>query len=36
MEKVKKFLKNYYKDTNEDAIVMWKYFENYENYEETI
>ena len=27
------FRKNYYKDTNEDAIVMWKYFENYENYE---
>ena len=25
--------KNYYKDTNEDAIIMWKYFENYENYE---
>ena len=30
------FRKNYYTDTNEDAIVMWKYFENYENYEETI
>lgn len=27
------FRKNYYKDTNEDAIIMWKYFENYENYE---
>jgi len=24
------FRKNYYKDTNEDAIVMWKYFENIE------
>lgn len=28
------FRKNYYKDTNEDAIIMWKYFENYENYDE--
>lgn len=27
------FRKNYYKDTNEDAIIMWKYFENYENYD---
>lgn len=26
------FRKNYYKDTNEDAIIMWKYFENYEDY----
>lgn len=25
------FRKNYYKDTNEDAIVMWKYFENSED-----
>ena len=23
------FRKNYYKDTNEDAIVMWKYFESF-------
>lgn len=28
------FRKNYYKDTNEDAVIMWKYFENYENYSE--
>lgn len=27
------FRKNYYKDTNEDAIIMWKYFENYEDYD---
>lgn len=27
------FRKNYYKDTNEDAIIMWKYFENYEEYD---
>ncbi|HCT65355.1 MAG TPA: ribosomal-protein-alanine N-acetyltransferase [Lachnospiraceae bacterium] len=26
------FRKNYYKDTNEDAVIMWKYFENYEGY----
>lgn len=30
------FRKNYYKDTNEDAVVMWKYFENYENYDKTL
>ena len=30
------FRKNYYKDTNEDAVIMWKYFENYENYADTI
>ncbi|MGL4789834.1 MAG: ribosomal protein S18-alanine N-acetyltransferase [Anaerotignaceae bacterium] len=28
------FRKNYYKDTNEDAVIMWKYFEFYENYSE--
>ena len=28
--------KNYYPDTKEDAIIMWKYFPFYENYEETI
>ena len=27
------FRKNYYKDTNEDAVIMWKYFENYEEFE---
>ena len=27
------FRKNYYKDTNEDAVIMWKYFENYEDFE---
>lgn len=27
---------NYYKDTNEDAIVMWKYFENYEDFDKTL
>jgi len=26
------FRKNYYKDTNEDAVIMWKYFENYEDH----
>ena len=30
------FRKNYYKDTNEDAVIMWKYFENYENYADTL
>ena len=30
------FRKNYYKDTNEDAVVMWKYFENYEDYDKTL
>lgn len=30
------FRKNYYKDTNEDAIVMWKYFENYEDFDKTL
>ena len=29
------FRKNYYKDTNEDAVIMWKYFEFYEDYEKT-
>ena len=28
--------KNYYPDTKEDAIIMWKYFPFYENYEETM
>lgn len=27
------FRKRYYDDTGEDAIIMWKYFENYENFE---
>lgn len=26
--------KNYYPDTKEDAVIMWKYFPFYENYEE--
>ncbi len=30
------FRKKYYQDTKEDAIIMWKYFPNYENYEQTI
>jgi ribosomal-protein-alanine N-acetyltransferase len=25
------FRKNYYKDTNEDAVIMWKYFTEFEN-----
>lgn len=25
--------KKYYSDTGEDAVIMWKYFENYENYD---
>lgn len=29
------FRKKYYTDTNEDAVIMWKYFSNYENYSET-
>lgn len=28
--------KNYYADTKEDAVIMWKYFPFYENYEETL
>lgn len=27
--------KNYYPDTHEDAVIMWKYYPFYENYEET-
>lgn len=27
------FRKKYYQDTGEDAVIMWKYFEIYENYE---
>lgn len=27
------FRKNYYQDTKEDAVIMWKYFPNYENYQ---
>ncbi len=30
------FRKNYYADTHEDAVIMWKYFPTYEHYEETI
>ena len=30
------FRKNYYPDTHEDALIMWKYFPFYENYEETL
>lgn len=30
------FRKKYYSDTNEDAIIMWKYFPRYENYSETL
>ncbi len=30
------FRKKYYTDTNEDAVIMWKYFPNYENYSETL
>ena len=26
--------KNYYSDTNEDAVIMWKYYPIYEDYEE--
>lgn len=25
------FRKNYYKDTNEDAVIMWKYFTEFDN-----
>ncbi len=28
--------KNYYIDTKEDAVIMWKYFPNYEGYEEVM
>lgn len=28
--------KNYYQDTKEDAIIMWKYFPFYEEYDEAI
>ena len=28
------FRKKYYQDTGEDAVIMWKYFEFYENYKE--
>lgn len=28
------FRKKYYQDTGEDAVIMWKYFEFYENYQE--
>lgn len=28
--------KNYYPDTKEDAIIMWKYFPFYEDYEKTL
>ena len=28
------FRKHYYQDTGEDAVIMWKYFENYENFQE--
>lgn len=28
--------KNYYIDTKEDAVIMWKYFPNYEKYEEVL
>ena len=28
------FRKKYYQDTGEDAVIMWKYFEIYENYEQ--
>ncbi len=28
------FRKKYYLDTKEDAVIMWKYFPNYENYEQ--
>ena len=28
------FRKKYYSDTGEDAIIMWKYFPNYEGYNE--
>ena len=27
--------KKYYVDTGEDAVIMWKYFENYQDYENT-
>lgn len=27
------FRKNYYQDTKEDAVIMWKYFEFYEDYD---
>ena len=30
------FRKKYYTDTNEDAVIMWKYFPNYENYSQTL
>lgn len=30
------FRKNYYADTHEDAIIMWKYFPNYEGYDKVM
>ncbi len=30
------FRKNYYSDTKEDAVIMWKYFPIYEDYESTL
>ena len=30
------FRKNYYADTKEDAVIMWKYFPIYEGYEDTL
>lgn len=30
------FRKKYYQDTKEDAIIMWKYFPNYENYAQIV
>lgn len=33
--KVEGIRKNYYIDTREDAVIMWKYYPFYENYEET-
>ena len=30
------FRKKYYTDTNEDAVIMWKYYPKYENYNETL
>ncbi len=30
------FRKRYYLDTNEDAVIMWKYFPIYEDYESTL
>ena len=34
MDLSQKVLENMDQDTGEDAVIMWKYFEFYENYKE--